>query len=62
MVANCEFRGLIKVDGLKSANDFRYFRRDIIQPAIDQINSISDIEVSLELKRTDVFTHIFDFQ
>ncbi len=44
-----EFRGLIKVDGLKSANDFRYFRRDIIQPAINQINSISDIEVSLEL-------------
>ena len=50
-----EFRGLIKVDGLKSANDFRYFRRDIIQPAIDQINSISDIEVSLELKRTGRF-------
>ena len=50
-----EFRSLIKVDGLKSANDFRYFRRDIVQPAIDQINSISDIEVSLELKRTGRF-------
>lgn len=50
-----EFRGLIKVDGLKSANDFRYFRRDIIQPAIDQINEISDIDVSLELRRTGRF-------
>lgn len=54
-----QFRELIKVDGLKSANDFRYFRRDIIQPAIDQINSISDIEVTLELKRTGRFyTHL----
>lgn len=50
-----EFRELIKVDGLKSANDFRYFRRDIIQPAIDQINSISDIDVTLELRRTGRF-------
>lgn len=50
-----EFRELIKVDGLKSANDFRYFRRDIIQPAIDQINEISDIDVTMELRRTGRF-------
>ena len=50
-----EFRGLIKVDGLKSANDFRYFRRDIIQPAIDQINETADIDVGLELRRTGRF-------
>jgi hypothetical protein len=50
-----EFRGLIKVDGLKSANDFRYFRRDIIDPAIKQINETSDIDVSLELRRTGRF-------
>lgn len=50
-----EFRGLIKVDGLKSANDFRYFRRDIIDPAIKQINETSDIDVTLELRRTGRF-------
>lgn len=54
-----EFRSLIKVDGLKSANDFRYFRRDIIDPAIKQINEISDIDVLLETKRTGRFiSHI----
>lgn len=47
-----DFRGMIRVDGLKSANDFRYFRRDIIDPAIRQINEISDIDVTLELRRT----------
>lgn len=50
-----DFRSLIKVDGLKSANDFRYFRRDIIDPAIQQINAISDIDVELELRRTGRF-------
>jgi hypothetical protein len=50
-----EFRELIKVDGLKSANDFRYFRRDIIDPAIKQINETSDIDISLELRRTGRF-------
>lgn len=50
-----EFRGLIKVDGLKSANDFRYFRRDIIDPAIKQINETSDVDVALELRRTGRF-------
>lgn len=50
-----EFRSLIKVDGLKSANDFRYFRRDIIDPAIKQINEISDIDVLLETRRTGRF-------
>lgn len=47
-----EFRSMIRVDGLKSANDFRYFRRDILDPAIKQINEISDIDVTLELQRT----------
>lgn len=54
-----DFRSLIKVDGLKSANDFRYFRRDILQPAVDQINLVSDIDVVPELKRTGrSFSHI----
>lgn len=47
-----DFRSLIKVDSLKSANDFRYFNRDIIQPAIDQINTISDIDIASEIRRT----------
>lgn len=47
-----EFRSMLKVDGLKSANDFRYFRRDILEPAIEQINKISEIDVALKLKRT----------
>lgn len=50
-----EFRGMIRVDNLKIANDFRYFKRDILSPAIQQINEISDIEVSLELRRTGRF-------
>lgn len=54
-----EFRSLIKVDGLKSANDFRYFRRDILDPAVEQINRISDIDVQLELRRTGrSYSHI----
>lgn len=54
-----EFRTMIRVDGLKIANDFRYFRRDILAPAVEQINEISDITVSLELKRTGRFySHI----
>lgn len=50
-----EFREMIRVDSLKIANDFRYFKRDIIVPAIEQINAISDIDVKLELKRTGRF-------
>lgn len=50
-----EFREMIRVDNLKIANDFRYFKRDIIMPAVEQINAISDIDVSLELKRTGRF-------
>lgn len=50
-----EFREMIRVDSLKIANDFRYFKRDIIAPAIEQINEISDIEITLELKRTGRF-------
>lgn len=54
-----EFRSMIRVDGLKIANDFRYFKRDIILPAITQINEISDIDVGLELRRTGrFFSHI----
>lgn len=54
-----EFRTMIKVDGLKIANDFRYFRRDILVPAVEQINEISDISVTLELRRTGrSYSHI----
>lgn len=54
-----EFRSMIRVDGLKIASDFRYFKRDIIMPAVDQINEISDIEVELVPKRTGRFiTHL----
>jgi plasmid replication initiation protein len=54
-----EFRELIRVDGLKSASDFRYFKRDIIAPAIAQINAETDLDVALETKRTGrVITHI----
>lgn len=47
-----EFRDMINVDDLKIANDYRYFRRDIIQPALDQINNISDMTVTIEARRT----------
>lgn len=50
-----EFRSMIRVDGLKIANDFRYFKRDIIMPAVDQINELSDIDIKLELRRTGRF-------
>lgn len=54
-----EFRSMIRVDGLKSANDFRYFRRDILDPAIEQINKDSDIELVLKLQRTGrSYSHI----
>lgn len=53
------FRELIKVDDLKSANEFRYFKRDIIDVAVNQINKVSDIEVEVELRRTGrSYSHI----
>ncbi len=54
-----DFKSMIRVDNLKIANDFRYFKRDILMPAIKQINETSDIEVTMNLARTGRFiSHI----
>lgn len=45
-----QFSNWIRVANLKSSKDFRYMKRDIIQPAIEQINHISNIEIALETK------------
>lgn len=44
-----EFRDWIKVSA-KSSTDFRYLRRDVIQPSLDQINENSDIRADLETR------------
>lgn len=57
-----EFKTMIRVENLKIANDFRYFKRDILTPAIEQINATSDIEVELHLKRTGRFMSHLSFK
>lgn len=57
-----EFKTMIRVDNLKIANDFRYFKRDILSPAIEQINETSDIEVVMKLKRTGRFISHISFK
>ncbi len=57
-----EFKTMIRVDNLKIANDFRYFKRDILSPAIEQINETSDIDVAMNLKRTGRFISHISFR
>lgn len=45
-----EFSKWVLINDLKASKEFRYIRRDVIQPAITQINQESNIYVTLETK------------
>lgn len=54
-----ELQEAIKAEDLKIAQEFKYLRDRIIQPAVEQINTYSDLDVSYELKRTGrCYSHI----
>jgi hypothetical protein len=54
------FRGIAGVVG-DDHPQFKYLRRDVIEPAIKEINAVSDIKISAEFKKTGRLTSHIKF-
>jgi hypothetical protein len=46
-----DFRDLLGVGGNTSYDDFKTFNRAVIKPSLQEVNTVSDIQMELELKR-----------
>lgn len=46
-----EVREWFKATDKKSLQEYKFFKRDVLKPAVEQINDISDIFVTIEEQR-----------